>query len=102
MQIFRISIDSKEKSSEAKVLEKKLNSLGYNISLEISKVYTIQHDFSEDQIKKIADSLHNPVVAWIGDVHPLGIVGRTCKDGSGILRRSVPVGSSERIWSAAC
>jgi phosphoribosylformylglycinamidine synthase len=62
MQIFRISIDTKEKSSEAKALEKKLKSLGYNLSLEISKVYTIQYDFSEEQIKKIADALHNPVV----------------------------------------
>jgi len=61
MSIFRISIDTKEKSSEAKVLEKKLKTLGYQISLEISKIYTIQHEFSDEQIEKIADSLHNPV-----------------------------------------
>ncbi len=60
--IFRVSIDSKDKNSEARVLEKKLRSLGYDASLYISKVYTIQYCFSEDQIKKIADSLHNPVV----------------------------------------
>ncbi|MBW2981674.1 phosphoribosylformylglycinamidine synthase [Candidatus Woesearchaeota archaeon] len=71
MQIFRISIDTKEKSSEAKVLEKKLKSLGYDLSLEISKVYTIQHDFTEDQIKKIADALHNPVVEAIRINQPL-------------------------------
>ncbi|MBW2978188.1 phosphoribosylformylglycinamidine synthase subunit PurL [Candidatus Woesearchaeota archaeon] len=62
MSIFRIAIDAKEKSSEAKVLEKKLKSLGYSTVLDISKVYTIQYDFSDEQIKKIADSLHNPVV----------------------------------------
>lgn len=60
--IFRIAIDSKEKSSEAKVLEKKLKSLGFDVSLEVSKVYTIQYDFDNDQIRKIANSLHNPVV----------------------------------------
>ncbi|MBW2996209.1 phosphoribosylformylglycinamidine synthase [Candidatus Woesearchaeota archaeon] len=60
--IFRISIDSKEKSSEAKVLEKKIKSLGYDVSLDISKVYTIQYDFAEEQIKEIADALFNPVV----------------------------------------
>ncbi|MEE9525802.1 MAG: AIR synthase-related protein [Candidatus Woesearchaeota archaeon] len=62
MQTFRISIDSKETSSEAKVLERKIKSLGYDVSLDISKVYTIEYDFSDEQIKEIADSLHNPVV----------------------------------------
>lgn len=62
MGISRIAIDSKEKNSEAKVLERKLKSLGYDVSLEISKVYTIQHDFSDEQLKKIASSLHSPVV----------------------------------------
>ena len=51
--IFRISIDTKEKSSEAKVLEKKLKNLGYDIDLEISKVYTIQYAFSDEKIEKI-------------------------------------------------
>jgi len=60
--ISRISIDTKEKSSEANVTEKKLKSLGYDVSLEISKVYTIQYDFSDEQIKQIGDSLHNPIV----------------------------------------
>ena len=60
--IFRIEIDTKEKSSEAKVLEKKLKDLGFKASLDISHVYTIQYNFSEDKINKIADSLHNPVV----------------------------------------
>jgi phosphoribosylformylglycinamidine synthase len=62
MQIFRISIDTKEKSSEAKVVEKKLKNLGYDISLEISRVYTIQYAFSDEKIEKIANALHNPVV----------------------------------------
>ena len=63
--IFRIAIDSNEKNSEAKVLEKKLKSLGYAVSLEISKVYTIQYDFSDEQIQKIANSLYNPVVETV-------------------------------------
>ncbi|MBW2992051.1 phosphoribosylformylglycinamidine synthase [Candidatus Woesearchaeota archaeon] len=63
--IFRIAIDSKEKSSEAKVLEKKLASLGYDASVEVSKVYTIQYEFSEEQIQKIAHSLYNPIVELI-------------------------------------
>ena len=60
---FRIEIDSKEKSSEAKVLEKKLKDLGYDLLLRISHIYTIQYNFSEKQIKKIADALHNEVVS---------------------------------------
>ncbi|MBD3303820.1 phosphoribosylformylglycinamidine synthase [Candidatus Woesearchaeota archaeon] len=63
--IFRISIDSKEKNSEAKVLERKLKSLGYDVSLDISKVYTIQHDFSGEQVQNIAESLYNPVVEGV-------------------------------------
>jgi phosphoribosylformylglycinamidine synthase len=60
-QIFRIEIESKEKSSEAKILENKLRSSGYNLSMEISKVYTIQHNFSEQQINRAAFALTNPV-----------------------------------------
>ena len=62
MTIFRIAIDTREKNSEAKVLEKKLRNLGYDLTLDISKIYTIQYEFSDDQIKRIADSLHNPIV----------------------------------------
>ena len=61
-RIFRIEIDSKEKSSEEKALEKKLKSLGFNVSLRIGHVYTIKYNFSEGQINKIANSLHNKVV----------------------------------------
>ena len=60
--VFRISIDSKRKSSESIVTEKKLKSLGYDVSLHISHVYTIDHDFSVTDTKKIADALHNPIV----------------------------------------
>jgi len=63
--VFRVEIDSKEVNSEAKVLERKLKNLGYKLSLDISKVYTIQYDFSDEQIKKIADSLHNSIVEEI-------------------------------------
>ena len=63
--VFRISIDSKKKNSEAKVLEKKLKNWGYSVSIDISKVYTIQHDFSGEQVQKIADSLYNPIVETI-------------------------------------
>jgi len=62
LTIFRIAIDTREKNSEAKVLEKKLRNLGYDLTLDISKIYTIQYEFSDDQIKRIADSLHNPIV----------------------------------------
>jgi phosphoribosylformylglycinamidine synthase subunit PurSL len=62
-EIKRISIDTKQQSSEAKVLEKKFKDLKIlDATLEISKVYTITHTFSENEIEKIADSLHNPIV----------------------------------------
>ncbi|MDK2929541.1 MAG: phosphoribosylformylglycinamidine synthase subunit PurSL, partial [Methanococcus sp.] len=60
-KIYRIEIDTKEKSSEAKVIEKKLFELGYDVSVDVSKVYTINYDFSIADVEKIADSLHNPV-----------------------------------------
>ncbi|MBA2869255.1 AIR synthase-related protein [Methanococcus maripaludis] len=60
-KIYRIEIDTKEKSSEAKVIEKKLSELGYDVSVDVSKVYTINYDFSIADVEKIADSLHNPV-----------------------------------------
>tara|TARA_Y100000034_G_scaffold136577_1_gene213934 strand:- start:1879 stop:4851 length:2973 start_codon:yes stop_codon:yes gene_type:complete len=59
--LFRVSIDPKDKNSEAKILEKKIGSLGYDVSLNVSKIYTIQHDFSKEEIEKVARSLANPV-----------------------------------------
>ncbi len=61
-KIFRTSIDSKEKSSEAKILEKKIKGLGFNVKLRISNIYTIKYNFSDKQIKKVADVLHNKIV----------------------------------------
>jgi len=61
MAISRISIDHIEKNSEAKVTEKKLRAIG-DLDIRISYVYTVDYDFSAQQLKKIADSLHNPVV----------------------------------------
>jgi phosphoribosylformylglycinamidine synthase subunit PurSL len=61
-EVFRISIDSKNKSSKAKKLEKTLQNFGFNTNIHISNVYTITYDFSIDKIKKIAESLYNPVV----------------------------------------
>ncbi|MBN2457825.1 phosphoribosylformylglycinamidine synthase [Candidatus Woesearchaeota archaeon] len=61
--IFRIEIDSREKSAESEKFEKKLNRLGYEVEvIQTSKVYTISHSFSKDQVKKISGSLYNPVV----------------------------------------
>lgn len=59
---FRIEIDPKGKSSEAKVLQKMLNDLGYNLEISnVSKVYTIDYDFNEKEINKIAEALCNSV-----------------------------------------
>jgi len=61
--VFRIEIDSKEKSSEAGLLGKKLKELGFGVKVVgVSAVYTIKYDFSDSQIKKIGDSLHNELV----------------------------------------
>lgn len=85
--LFRLEIDSLQKSSEEKVLEKKIRQMGYNIKLRVSHVYSIKHDFldikpatppprsgtsscpersrgitSEVIIQKIADALHNKLV----------------------------------------
>ncbi len=59
---YRITIDAKEKNSEAKVLEKKLLTLGFSTQLDISKVYTVDYDFSEEYIDQIIHTLYNPVV----------------------------------------
>ncbi len=59
---FRIEIDHKGKSSESLLLEKKLKSLDPNIQIEISHVYTLDYNFSDVEMEKIASSLYNPVV----------------------------------------
>lgn len=59
--VHRISVDSLEKSSEARVTEQKFE----GIKLRVSNVYTIDHDFSDKELKKIAEALHNPVVQTI-------------------------------------
>lgn len=56
-KIHRISIDSKNKSPEAAILNEK-----YFVDVEVSQVYTIKYDFSDDELQRIADSLSNPVV----------------------------------------
>ncbi len=58
-KIYRICIDSKQKSSQAQIIEKSINS---DISIHISKVYTLQQNFTKKQIEKIANCLYNPVV----------------------------------------
>lgn len=58
----RISIDNKTKGSSAKVLEKKLKAMGYGADVRISKVYTLDYDFTDQELEKIASALHNPVV----------------------------------------
>lgn len=60
--IHRIEIDSNTKSSAETSFENKLKSLGYNTEIRLSNVYTIKHEFNKDQLRKIADSLHNQVV----------------------------------------
>ncbi len=61
-KIFRIEIDFNGKDSESVILENKFKSLGLNITLKTSQVYTINYDFSDLQINKIADALHTPIV----------------------------------------
>ncbi len=62
-KIHRISVDSKQKSSEAILMQKKLKSLGYDVEIvAVSRVYTTDYDFSDDQIVKISNALHNNLV----------------------------------------
>ena len=56
-KIFRTSIDSKEKSSEAKILEKKIKGLGFNVKLRISNIYTIKYNFSDKKSERIFNNL---------------------------------------------
>ncbi len=62
--ICRIEIDSTKKSSEAKVLENALSVDGHEVSIETSKVYTVEYDFSEGQFKQVAAALHNPITEF--------------------------------------
>lgn len=59
---FRVEIDPKEKSSESLLLEKKLSSFDPNIEINISKVYSLDYGFSQEELEKISSSLHNPIV----------------------------------------
>lgn len=58
---YRINIQSKKKCSNAISYENKINSLGYNVEIKFSFVYTINYPFNQTQIEKIASSLCNTV-----------------------------------------
>jgi phosphoribosylformylglycinamidine synthase subunit PurSL len=59
--VFRINIEAKKKCSNAISYENKINSLGYDVEINFSFVYTINYSFNEKEIEKIAFSLCNPV-----------------------------------------
>src|SRR3989338_4074469 len=58
--IHRIEVKSKYKDTRAEVRKKQLNSEKIE-EIEIADVYTIEGNFSETELKQIANSLHNPV-----------------------------------------
>jgi phosphoribosylformylglycinamidine synthase II len=59
---FRIEISSKIKDALSESFENKIRKLGYDVSVNAVQIYTIDNDFSKEEIKKIAYSLHNEVV----------------------------------------
>jgi len=61
-EIKKIEIDSIEKSSEARILERRLKNLGKDAEINVSLGYTIQKDFSDEQLRSIASSLSNDIV----------------------------------------
>lgn len=59
--VFRISVDFREKSSEAKLLEKKISQLGFSAEVWVSDVYTVR-GVSPGDIGSVAASLHHEIV----------------------------------------
>src|SRR3989338_6014238 len=60
--MFRISIDFNEKSSEAMVLEKKIRQMGFDADVWVSNVYTVLGNLSMSEVEEVAKSLHNETV----------------------------------------
>ncbi|KHO48181.1 MAG: phosphoribosylformylglycinamidine synthase [archaeon GW2011_AR5] len=60
--MFRISIDFNEKSSEALVLEKKISQMGFAADVRVSDVYTVRGNLSRSEVEDVAKSLHNETV----------------------------------------
>lgn len=58
----RIEISTKVNDTRSAVLQKNLQTAGYPIqSARVIDVYTINKDFSQDQLEQIAKILHNPI-----------------------------------------
>ena len=57
--IFRLSVDFNDKSPEAKTLERKIAEMGFSADVLTSDVYSIRHDFSDEQMNKLVQGLHN-------------------------------------------
>ncbi len=58
----RIEVYTSVNDTKSQVMEKKLLSLGFQIdSAKVAEVHTINKDFNEGELKKIADALSNPV-----------------------------------------
>ncbi len=59
----RIEISTKVNDAKSDMMQKKLSSLGFNVEkAKIIEVYTVNKDFSDEQLKKIAEMLSNPVI----------------------------------------
>jgi phosphoribosylformylglycinamidine synthase subunit PurSL len=59
--INRIEISELEKSSESISFEKKIKDLGFNVEVISNNIYTINYNFSNEELIKISHSLHNPI-----------------------------------------
>ncbi len=57
--ITRIAVDFREKDSESRILERKIRDMGLRAMITVSRIYTIDYEFTDDQLKKIAGALHN-------------------------------------------
>lgn len=58
----RIEVFTKVNDTKSQVMRKKLNLLGFPVSAStVAEVYTINKDFKESELKKIAQMLSNPI-----------------------------------------
>lgn len=59
--INRIEISEIKKSSESISYEKKIRDLGFDVEIILNNIYTINYNFSNEELIKISHLLHNPI-----------------------------------------
>lgn len=71
--VTRIEVDMSHHDARSKTMERKLKNRGINAHVEVSDCYTLVGNYSREEIQKIAEALHDPVVSVVRTNSPRSI-----------------------------